>query len=118
MFSSRVGFFSSAAVITVTGGTLTTSGDYSIRTFSSNGNLVISGGSLAIEYLMVAGGGASGGDTEFSGGGGAGGLLTGSTTLTAGTYVIVRGAAGVYTAGATGGNGGNTTFNGDRKSVV
>ena len=46
-----------------------------------------------ITYLIVAGGG--GGGTQSGGGGGAGGLLTGTTTLTAGTtYTVTVGAGG------------------------
>src|SRR6056300_1471506 len=69
--------------ITATGGTITTSGDYKIHTFtgdacfsvSSLGNPV--GGGESVEYLVVAGGGGGGNARNFSctagGGGGAGG---------------------------------------------
>ena len=77
----------------VTGGTKTTDGLYTIRTFTSNGNLVISGGNITGEYLVVAAGGASGsGDATGSGGGGGGGsIYQNPATLPSGTYPIVIG---------------------------
>jgi len=77
----------------VTGGTKTTDGLYTIRTFTSNGNLVISGGNITGEYLVVAAGGASGsGDAVGSGGGGGGGvIIQNPATLPSGTYPIVIG---------------------------
>ncbi len=42
-----------------TGGTITTSGDYTIHTFTSSGDFVVSG-SGEVEYLVVAGGGGGG----------------------------------------------------------
>ena len=42
---------------TATGGTITESGGYRIHTFTSSGDFVVSGGSLDVEYLLVAGGG-------------------------------------------------------------
>ena len=44
-----------------TGGTITTSGDYTIHTFTSSGNFVIESGEASIEYLVIAGGGGGGG---------------------------------------------------------
>jgi 16S rRNA (cytosine1402-N4)-methyltransferase len=57
----------------VTGGTLTSDATYYYRTFTANGNLVISDSSLTCDILVIAGGG--GGGSRFGGGGGAGGLL-------------------------------------------
>ena len=63
-------------------------------------------------YLMVAGGGAAGGGAA-GGGGGAGGLLTGTTTLIAGSvYTITVGAGGTGVSVATGGNGSNSSITG------
>jgi hypothetical protein len=94
----------------ITGGTLTTSGAYSIRTFTGNGTLSISAASINIEYLIIGGGGfgeaAPGSDGA---GGGAGGFLTniGSPVSTGvGSYSIVIGAGGTLRN-----NGGNSSFN-------
>ena len=46
---------------TVSGGTETTSGVYTIHTFTSSGSLVVSGKELTADYLVVAGGGGGGG---------------------------------------------------------
>jgi hypothetical protein len=96
-----------SGLITVTGGTLTTDGDFSIRSFTANGTLGISGGNLSVEYLVVAGGGGGGnsGTSRGAGGGGAGGLLTGNTTLNANSYSITVGNGG---AAAT--NGANSVL--------
>ena len=79
-----------------TGGTVTTSGDYKIHTFTGNGTFCVSCagntlGNNSLNYLIVAGGGGSGG----YGAGGAGGLRTLSGTLSsAGGYPITVGAGG------------------------
>lgn len=95
----------------VSGGTVTYDGLYTIRTFTSSGNLVVSVGSVDIEYLLIGGGGGGG---TLAGGGG-GGYLSGSTTLTSGTYSIVVGSGGTAVVASTsrGRNGGNSTFNGN-----
>ena len=56
--------------VIVTGGTLTTSGGYNYRTFTANGTLGVSNGTLICDVLVVAGGG--GGGANVAGGGGAG----------------------------------------------
>jgi hypothetical protein len=123
MFATRVGFYKQpgAAVITVTGGTFTTDGLYSIRTFTSSGTLGISGGNLACEYLLVGGGGSGGSGTwpDFpaaGGGGGEGGqVLTGSTTINAGSYSVTVGGSqqnttiGAILTALKGNNGGNAS---------
>src|SRR5210317_351602 len=53
--------------VTATGGTITTSGDFKIHTFTGDGNFVVScagnpTGSTAVDYLVVAGGGGGGRD--------------------------------------------------------
>src|SRR5210317_1307717 len=64
------------AYISATGGTVTTSGDYKIHTFTGDGCFVVSQGNLgpgtAVDYVVVAGG--AGGGRTHAGGGGAGGL--------------------------------------------
>jgi hypothetical protein len=64
-----------------------------------------------VNYLIVAGGG--GGGELYGGGGGAGGVLTGSTSVSAGTYSITVGAGGTgaLNGQGNGDNGGNSVFN-------
>jgi hypothetical protein len=76
--------------VTATGGTVTTSGDYKIHTFTSDANFVVSdagsaGGSNTVDYLVVAGGG--GGGRGIGGGGGAGGYRESSGTAS-GSYAV------------------------------
>jgi hypothetical protein len=109
-----------------TGGTVTTSGNYRIHTFTSSSSFVVpSGLSLSnIEYLVIAGGG-SGGGKYYAGGGGAGGYrssvpgeLSGggasaesTLTLSSGTYTVTVGAGAASSPSATNGtNGSNSTF--------
>jgi len=103
------------AYITATGGTITTSGDYKIHTFTGPANFeIISAPTPAyntLSYLVVAGGGAGANDEVSGGGGGAGGFREGKNgpdpytasplaapvgiTVTAGTtYPISVGAGG------------------------
>ena len=56
--------------ISATGGTKSTSGDYTYHAFTSSGSLVISAGEGDVDYFVVAGGGG-GGNTIGGGGGGA-----------------------------------------------
>ena len=102
----------------ISGGTLTTPGNgYRYRFFtvdSSDKTLTIAdgpGGTLTLEYLMVAGGGQGGGNGfAGGGGGGAGGVLTGPRSIGPGSFPFTIG------AGGSGGNqaqpgvdGGDTT---------
>jgi hypothetical protein len=95
-----------APPVSATGGTITTDGSYTVHTFTSSGNFVVSQGG-SVEYLVVAGGGG-GGENEFglsSGGGGAGGYRTGNTTVTTTTYTVTIGAGGtIYGDGQPGTN--------------
>jgi len=120
--------------VTATGGTITTSGDFKIHTFTGDGCFVVSnagntGGSNIVDYLVVAGGG-SGGPGYAGGGGGAGGFrvsngygLPAPTTsplatptgiiVSATTYPVTVGAGGSGgTGGAaiTGPSGSNSVF--------
>ena len=66
--------------VTASGGTETTSGDYKIHTFTSDGTLTITksgtpAGSTKISYMVVGAGG--GGEQTRGGGGGAGGFREG-----------------------------------------
>ena len=65
------------AFVTATGGTITTSGDFKIHTFTGDGCFQVTSagsasGSNTVSYMVVAGGG--GGGKDRSGGGGAGGF--------------------------------------------
>jgi hypothetical protein len=91
---------------TVTGGTVTTSGAYTIRTFTANGTLSVTGGTLVADVLVVGGGGGGGnGGANYCGGGGAGGLIQGSSVSLSGSLPIVIGAGGGLNAA-----GSSTTF--------
>jgi len=95
----------------VTGGTVTTSGNYTIHTFTSSGTLLVSGSAKSgIEYLIVAGGGGGGGTR--AGGGGAGGMLTATgVTLQPGVHQITVGSGGAAGTGVnSGGQGGNSSI--------
>ncbi len=109
----------SSAFITATGGTITTSGDYKIHTFTSSGCFALTAGTSApnnkVSYVVVAAGGGS--PYQQGGGGGAGGFREGkcssdpysdspldagtAITVTSQTYPITVGAGG---AGGTQGN--------------
>ena len=103
----------------VTGGTTTTSGSYTIHTFTSSGTLTVSGGSKSgIDYLLVAGGGG-GGNSRAGGGGGGGMTVTTGATLAEGSYTITVGAGGGgSTSTGLPGASGNTTSLGGVASVV
>ena len=82
--------------ITATGGTVTTSGNYKIHTFTGSGTFTVTQtGSLynTLSYAVVAGGGG-GGSAPYGpsgGGGGGGGFLSGSTSAAVTAYSIVAG---------------------------
>ena len=97
----------------------TTSGSHTILTYTSTSasSLVISSGTVDVQYLLQAGGGGAGGNSGHgggngSGGGGAGGTLTGTLSLSAGTYTVSVGAggAGGTTSGTVGVNGSDSVF--------
>ena len=93
--------------VAATGGSVTTSGDFKIHTFTGDDNFIVTsagtpGGSNTIDYLMVGAGGAGG--PYVGGGGGAGGFrYFTSDPVSATTYPVVIGAGGS-------GSGTNTTF--------
>ena len=84
------------AYVTATGGTITTSGDFKIHTFTGPGALCVSCagnavGSNTVDYLVVAGGGGGGrGNTasNFSSGGGGGGGYRESPGTASGSYTV------------------------------
>ena len=106
---SNVGSLLKAEFTEATGGTITTSGDFKIHSFTGDGNFVVStlgnspvnplGGPSNVDYLVVAGGGGA----SSNGGGGAGGYRTtfpspgcnaGAFPITATTYPITVGGGG------------------------
>ena len=108
-----------------TGGTVSTSGDYKIHTFTGDGCFAVSqigngptvptGGPVTVSYMVVAGGGGNG-PAHWSGGAGAGGFREGrdigpsytasplvapaGLTITATTYPVTVGAGGDNTSGS------------------
>ena len=69
-----------AQFVAATGGTVATSGNFKIHSFTGDGNFVVSqagnaAGSNTVSYMVVAGGGSGG--TKRGGGGGAGGFREG-----------------------------------------
>ena len=120
-----------------TGGTITTSGNFKIHTFTGDGCFVVStlgneaGGGDKVSYLVVAGGGSGGFNPgNSSGGGGAGGFregrepgdsytvsplnAPGGLTITATTFPVTVGAGGSPvssgTPGVSGNDGSNSVF--------
>ncbi len=72
-----------------TGGTVTTSGNFKIHSFTGDGNFVVSqvgtlGNPTQVDYLVIAGGG--GGPDYYGGGGGAGGYRESHSTPVSGSY--------------------------------
>lgn len=127
------------AYITASGGSISTSGNYKIHTFTGPGSFIVTAGTSApnneVSYLVVAGGGGGGGD--HGGGGGAGGFRedkssndaytaspldgAGTINVTSQTYPITVGGGGTAGAGqgptspnapqgSKGGNGSNSVF--------
>jgi hypothetical protein len=80
---SNVGDLQNKQYVTATGGTITTSGDFKIHTFTSSGTFTVSdagnaAGSNSVAYLVLAGGGGGGNaGSRGAGGGGAGGFREG-----------------------------------------
>jgi hypothetical protein len=104
---------------TATGGTITTSGEYTIHTFSSSGTFEVTSApdGAEIEYLVVAGGGGGGAAIASNdcggGGGGAGGMLSGTMTVMPQSYIITVGAGGPglpASASSTVAKGGDSTL--------
>jgi len=116
---------SQAEFVTATGGTITTSGDFKIHTFTGPGTFCVSSagnlsGSNTVSYAVVAGAGGGGGSAlnyYSGGGGGAGGFREGRTTTCsytvsplnapAGLPVSVQGYPITVGGGGTAGGGSN-----------
>ena len=96
--------------VTAAGGTITTSGDFKIHTFTGPGTFCVScagneAGSTQFDYTVVAGGGSGGGAQGYGNAGAAagGGGGAGAPTGTAGTVNTGSGAGGGSAPGNTGG---------------
>ena len=92
-FQSRA---DTSAFVVATGGSVTTSGDYKIHTFTGPGTFCVSSGgapcgSNTVDYLVIAGGGSGGG--RYGGGGGAGGYRESPGTASGSYSVSPLGAA-------------------------
>ena len=118
------------AIALPSGGTVTTSGNYRIHSFTSSGTFVNTIASLSVEYLVIAGGGGGGvgdvGAVAYGGGGGAGGYRTNvsgqasgggasaeaALSLSTGNKTVTVGAGGANTSGdnTLGTNGGDSVF--------
>jgi hypothetical protein len=120
------------AFVAATGGTITTSGNDKIHTFTGPGTFTVSGiaacaANNVVSYMVVAGGGAGGGSGQCNtagGGGGAGGFREGKSTscthtasplATTGLPVSAQGYAIVI--GGGGGNSPGTNTNASSGSV-
>ena len=79
----RVKGLSTERLISATGGTITTDGNYKVHSFTSSGTFTPSG-SGNVEVLVVAGGGGGGGGSAASGGSG------GSAATWSGTVDTMR----------------------------
>ena len=128
---------SQALFVTATGGTITTSGNFKIHTFTGPGTFCVSCagnsiGSNTVSYMVVAGGGGGGGSSQQpndagSSGGGAGGYREGKAStdcytasplnapaglpVAASPYPISVGGGGAGTSSsAAGSKGVNSTF--------
>jgi len=82
--------------IVVSGGTVTTDGAYTVRTFTETSTLTVAGGTLTnVDCLLVASGGrASLPDGTYVAGGGAGGVVQNTININAGSYPVIIGESG------------------------
>lgn len=76
------------------GGSVTTSGPWTIHTFTSNGTFNPGPCVSQVEYLIVGGGGGGGDGNAGGGAGGAGGFVEGVVSVTNQNYSVVVGAGG------------------------
>jgi hypothetical protein len=86
--------------ITATGGTITTSGDFKIHTFTGPGTFCVSQISTVaaentVSYAVIAGGGAGGSGGNGGGGGGAGGFRENKSPVDTYTASPLEGAADI-----------------------
>ena len=125
----NVGDLQGAKFTTATGGTITTTGNFKVHSFTGDGNFVVTslangpavptGGPVNVDYLVIAGGGSGG--NPYGGGGGAGGYRTtfpspscnaGAFAVTATTFPITVGGGGaaITSPNGSGAVGSNSVF--------
>jgi len=100
-----------ALYVTATGGTVTTTGDYKIHTFTGPGTFCVTCvgntvGSNKVDYLVVAGGGGAGNNWNLGGSGGGGGAANEDGPATAGTTNAGGGGGGTRSSHNSGAGGG------------
>lgn len=108
----RAGTWPNAPVLTtVTGGTITAPGDgYQYHTFTSSGTLVVAGGPLICEVLVVGAGG-SGSRARSGGGGGGGGVLYQlNQSIAVGSYAVTVAGTATRTNSGSGATGGPSSI--------
>src|SRR5210317_862850 len=92
VMNAQGGYDTIETLVEATGGTITTSGDFKIHTFTGDGCFTVSTLSPnspgVVDYLVVAGGASGGGTVPSagSGGGGAGGFRESHSTPVSGCY--------------------------------
>jgi hypothetical protein len=114
--------FAGGGVMSATGGTITTDGDFKVNSFTADGTFTPSADGY-VEYLVIAGGGGGAGSLNSGGGGGgAGAYRTGMLQVTASTaYSITVGAGGSAGASSwtgTGGDGADSIISGTGISTI
>lgn len=98
-FSTQSGVISRGLILDlITGGTITTSGDYRIHTFTSSGVFSSYTPLQGVEYLLVGGGGNGYVHPDYGGGGGGGGQVKTNTLSTSGPFNITVTVGGPGTA--------------------
>ena len=84
------------SVFSATGGTVTTSGNFTIHTFNGPGSFIAAGGDKNVEYMLVSGGGGGG----WYGGGGASAIRYDSSySVSPGTLEVTIGGGGSAATG-------------------
>ena len=96
----RVSTSFSASGGPVTAAGITPGNGYRYHVFTAPGTLTVTSPTpTSVEYLVIAGGGGGGKNNHTpyrdGGGGGAGGLLTGSLTVSSGSYPVTVGSGGL-----------------------
>ena len=111
----KAAMLGSGGSFSATGGTVSTSGIYTIHTFTTTNNFVVEGASGTVDMFILAGGGTGSFSSAPGGkGGGAGGFqYFPAYAVTVATHAIVIGAGGVASGGGSSpqsNNGNDTTF--------
>lgn len=110
-------------VVTTSGASVVTSGNYKIATYTSSGTFTVTavgpdpteGNKVTAVVVAGGGGGGNGGTNPSGGGGGAGGMLESTLTITATTYTVTVGAGGAGICsnfGTVGNDGTSSAFGG------